>query len=52
VKPGCTPYVRDAAGRDAFLESCRRYFDFFLGELGGVASTPLDVRALAEEVAP
>jgi hypothetical protein len=42
LKPGCTPYVRSAADRDAFLEAIDRYCDYFLGALGGVASTPAD----------
>ena len=42
LRPGCTPYVRSAADRDKFLDACRRYFDFFLGDLGGVTRTPLE----------
>jgi len=42
IRPGCTPYVRDERGRVEFLEACRRYFDFFLGELGGVCTTPFE----------
>ncbi|MGQ0554006.1 MAG: WalW protein [Planctomycetota bacterium] len=44
LKPGCTPYVRSVAERDALLERCRRYFDWFLGELRGIALTPLELR--------
>ena len=29
VMPGGTPYVRDAAGLERFLATCRRYFEFF-----------------------
>jgi hypothetical protein len=47
VMPGCTPYVRTAAERDKFLDTCRRYFDFFLRELGGVATTSGELRSLA-----
>jgi len=43
LRPGCTPYVRTIAERDEFLDACRRYFDFFLGELGGVAGTPVEI---------
>jgi len=43
LKPGCTPYVKSLADRETFLDACRRYFDFFLGEVGGVASTPLEL---------
>ena len=40
VKPGCTPYVRTAAQRDAFVTTIDRYCDDFLGRLGGVSATP------------
>ena len=43
LRPGCTPYVRTADDRDKFLDACRRYFDFFLGEVGGVSRTPLEL---------
>jgi hypothetical protein len=43
IRPGCTPYVRTEADRDQFLDACRRYFDFFLNELGGVSMTPLEL---------
>jgi hypothetical protein len=42
LKPGCTPYVTSLAERDQFLDTCRRYFDFFMGEIGGVGMTPLE----------
>lgn len=44
LKPGCTSYVRTAADRDAFLRRCDEFFSRFLGELGGLASTPLALR--------
>jgi hypothetical protein len=44
VMPGGTPYVRSDADLGGFLEKCRRYFDFFLNELGGTVMTPLGVR--------
>ena len=44
VEPGCTAYVRDEADLSRFLDALRRYFDFFLGELEGVALTPGEVR--------
>ncbi len=43
LKPGCTPYVQSLAERDKFLDTCRRYFDFFMGEIGGVGMTPLEL---------
>ena len=42
--PGCTPYVGSAAELDRFLGRFERYFDFFFGTLGGVATTPLELR--------
>jgi hypothetical protein len=44
LKPGCTPYVRSEAELAEFLGRFRRYFDFFLGDLGGVSLTPLELR--------
>jgi hypothetical protein len=44
LMPGGTPYVRDAAGVERFLGSCRRYFEFFFGEMNGVSMTPLQLR--------
>jgi hypothetical protein len=38
--PGCTPYVRTASDLEALLDSCRRYFDWFLGDLGGSSLPP------------
>ena len=43
--PGCTPYVRSWAERERLLDDCRRFLDFFLGELGGVARTASELRA-------
>jgi hypothetical protein len=44
VKPGCTPYVRTDRDLVQFLDSCRRYFEFFLRELGGASMTALELR--------
>ena len=44
VMPGGTPYVRTDADLKRFLEKCRRYFDFFMRELGGTTMTPLGVK--------
>lgn len=49
LRPGCTPYVRSAGDLQEFLESCRQYFSWFLGELGGRPATPLEVRALCAD---
>jgi hypothetical protein len=44
VEPGHTPYVRTAKDLEVFLDRCRRFFDFFLGEFNGVPSTPLELK--------
>ncbi len=45
LQPGCTPYVRTRAELERFYDVLRRYFAFFLGDVGGVSRTPLEVRA-------
>jgi hypothetical protein len=42
AQPGCTPYVRTNDALERFLGRTGAYLDFFLGELGGIASTPED----------
>jgi hypothetical protein len=49
---GHTPYTRDAAALSGFLDRFRRYFDWFMGDLGGRASNPEEVLALARAGAP
>jgi len=44
VQPGCTPYVRSDQDLDEFLARIDAYCGFFLGEIGGVASTPEEFR--------
>ncbi len=44
LQPGNTPYVRDVADLQAFLQRFRDYFRFFLDDLGGVPGTPLEIR--------
>lgn len=48
VKPGCTPYVRTEKDLQAFLDNFRRYFDFFLHELGGKPTSPTQLKTLLE----
>lgn len=43
VVPGNTPYVRTSEELSMFLDSLRRFFDFFMGELGGSPTTPLEM---------
>jgi hypothetical protein len=38
--PGGTPHVQTQLQLVRFLDRCRRYFEFFLRELGGTAMTP------------
>ncbi|MCU0865161.1 MAG: polysaccharide deacetylase family protein [Planctomycetes bacterium] len=56
LRPGCTQYVRTERQRDAFLDVMNNYFAWFLRDLGGVATTPLQVfdrmRAERRAVAP
>lgn len=47
VLPGCTPYVRSADDREKFLDTCRRYFQFFRDELHGTPITTAELRARA-----
>jgi hypothetical protein len=44
VQPGCTPYVSNDAERRTLLQHIKDYFHYFLGEMGGIAMTPHEVR--------
>jgi hypothetical protein len=46
--PGSTPYARDEAQLDQFLEMLEAYIVWFASELGGCFTTPLEVKALLE----
>jgi hypothetical protein len=48
LAPGNTPYVRDQADLQAFLRRIEQYLEFFIGEVGGRAATPFEVKALAQ----
>lgn len=50
--PGHTPYVRSEADLSGFLRHIRQYFEYFLRELGGVVTTPSDVRTLLLQQPP
>lgn len=51
LEPGNTPYVRSAADLEKFLSRFRKFFDFFFGDLGGCASTPIELkRKLARNI--
>lgn len=45
LKPGCTPYVRNEVDLARFLNQCRGFFEWFLGDFGGVTMTPLQLHA-------
>ncbi len=49
VYPGMTMYTRNDRELQEFLDSFQRFFDFFLGELNGVATTPLGLKKLLLE---
>ena len=51
VVPGHTAYVQTDKDLQQFLDSFRRYFDFFFDELRGEASTPTRTRELMEKMA-
>ena len=42
--PGGSPYVKSQADLERFLDANRRYFDYVLGDLGGISMTPFEVR--------
>lgn len=44
VKPGCAPYVGSDEELNSFLATFEQYFEYFFGELGGVATTPSGLR--------
>jgi peptidoglycan/xylan/chitin deacetylase (PgdA/CDA1 family) len=48
LAPGNTPYVQNETDLRAFLKRIERYLEFFVGEVGGRAATPFEVKALAE----
>ncbi len=52
--PGNTPYVRSEADRQRFLAWFEEFYEFFLGEIGGVPAKVSDVYdlACAAEAAP
>jgi len=52
MRPGNTPYVRNERELHEFLDTCRRYFEFFLEDLNGSLSTPDEVLAQLRTSAP
>ena len=47
LEPGNTAYVRNDRELRSFLDRFERFFDFFFGEAGGRAVTPIELRAIA-----
>jgi hypothetical protein len=45
VDCGRTPYVRSQRDLEDFLARCRKFFDFFFTELGGISATPPQIKA-------
>lgn len=45
---GGSPYVRDEAGKKAFLKDMDDFFAFFTGEFGGQHMTPLEILKISE----
>jgi hypothetical protein len=50
--PGNTPYVRSGRDLGRFLDRIKRLLGFFLEQLGGAATTPLEIRKLALAAEP
>lgn len=48
VVPGMAPYVHNEKDLVRFLDSFRRFFDFFFGQLAGEASTPTQLKSRLE----
>ena len=52
IEPGHTPYVRDAADLEAFLDRLRRYLIRFRDQLHGRFVTPHELRTELEALMP
>ena len=46
LEPGCTPYVQNERQLADFLDCMERYFDYFMGDIGGRPATPYEIREL------
>jgi hypothetical protein len=49
--PGNTPYVRNDAELRQFLDRISGFLEFFFGDLGGIPSTPFEIKEAAERAA-
>jgi hypothetical protein len=45
LEPGNTPYVRSVQDLEQFLARCRKFLDFFMVDLDGSPTTPLELKA-------
>jgi hypothetical protein len=43
LEPGFTPYVQTTGQLHGFLDRMERYFDYFMGEVGGRPATPYEI---------
>lgn len=50
LHPGMTPHVRTSKDLERLLNRFRIFFEFFLGELGGRTTTPLELKNKLSEV--
>jgi hypothetical protein len=46
LEAGHTPYVTCQRELDDFLGRCRQFFEFFIGAIGGIPSTPIEIKGL------
>lgn len=51
LAPGFTPYVRSRSDLDRFLDVLRRYLEYFLGEVGGIGMTAIEIKRHLETIA-
>ncbi len=51
IEPGNTPYVTSRNELEGFLSQCRGFFDYFMGQLDGVPTTPLELKIHLSKVA-
>jgi hypothetical protein len=47
---GHTPYVRDQRDLQKFLRWIEEYLEFFLGDIGGTAATPVEIYRMAQNL--
>lgn len=50
VVPGMTMYTQSEREVGSFLDSFRRFFDYFFGDLNGISTTPTKIRRKLESI--